>query len=295
MKTAAQLVLPPHLPDQATRAEVRRQLERMLSHDALARSERLSRFLRFVVEEALEGKAAELKEYTVALNVFDKNDAFDPRTDPIVRVEAGLLRQRIEEYYRIHPADPVLIRLPTRGYRPVIRRMRPSDRKRLPARPATESATSAIGHPPTRIVVLPFRDLSDDQSQEYFCEAITEQITGNLSRFPCIRAAAHTSALLFSDAAIDVRRIGRDLGVDLVVEGSVQRSGRRIRVYARASRSNNGLQIWSETLDRELREVLALQDDVAESIVSSLHTLMSALRPVIGRPPAETRETGCQA
>src|SRR5690606_11218813 len=94
---------------------VREQLRRILAHPSFKRSERLCRFLQFVVDRALEGKGQDVKEYTIGLHVFDKDASFDPRTDPIVRVEAGRLRQRLAEYYASHPSDRILILLRQRG------------------------------------------------------------------------------------------------------------------------------------------------------------------------------------
>src|SRR5262252_6362354 len=102
-------------------AAVRRQLEGMLASPKFARSERLSRFLRFVVERHLQGRDDELKESVIALEVLGNRD-YDPRQDSVVRTEAGRLRARLAEYYQAEgTAAPVIIELPKGGYVPVIR------------------------------------------------------------------------------------------------------------------------------------------------------------------------------
>ncbi|HEY3130628.1 MAG TPA: hypothetical protein VGL91_14315 [Acidobacteriota bacterium] len=106
----------PELPTEVVRA----QLQKILASPAFARSERLSRFLRFAVEKALQGEGAQLKEYLLGLEVFDRGPSYDPRIDPIVRVEAARLRSRVKEYYQSEgQADPILIDFGKGSYAPI--------------------------------------------------------------------------------------------------------------------------------------------------------------------------------
>ena len=103
-----------------TREEVEHQLEQILSSPAFRSAERPSRFLRYVVEETLAGRHRAIKGYTVAVNVFDRPADFDPAQDPVVRIEAGRLRRRLDSYYmRGGVNDPVRIDIPQRTYVPV--------------------------------------------------------------------------------------------------------------------------------------------------------------------------------
>lgn len=105
---------------QPTDEEVRTQLDRLLASETLGGSARLRRFLSFIVERALAGEGQQLKEYTVGIEVFDRGHDYDPRIDSIVRVEAGRLRSRLDEYYRgIGAGDAVVVRIPRGGYTPV--------------------------------------------------------------------------------------------------------------------------------------------------------------------------------
>ncbi|MAF08808.1 MAG: hypothetical protein CL389_13275 [Acidiferrobacteraceae bacterium] len=102
-----------------TRDEIQLQLERLLSSNAFTNASRSSRFLQFVVEQAAAGEGDRLKEYVIGVEVFDRDAEYDPRVDSIVRVEAGRLRTKIEEYYSSHGCeDAVIIRLPKGGYAP---------------------------------------------------------------------------------------------------------------------------------------------------------------------------------
>ena len=108
--------------DAAKEVAIRGALERVLSSSGFSRNERLSRFLRFLVERHLEGKSTELKESVIAVDVFGRKAGYDPKLDAIVRTEAVRLRARLEKYYQAEGChDPLIIDLPKGGYRPVLR------------------------------------------------------------------------------------------------------------------------------------------------------------------------------
>jgi hypothetical protein len=131
-------VLPQQAADEATIAVTLEELERILASPAFTQAQRLSRLLRFTVEQVIHGEGDSLKEYSLGTAVFDKDDSFDPRTDPIVRVEAGRLRAKLKEYYAAQGReDPILIDLPKGSYVPVI------IRRSLP----TGESTEARSHP----------------------------------------------------------------------------------------------------------------------------------------------------
>src|SRR6516162_7040285 len=112
--------------EEAEGQAARRQLDRILASPGFARNERLSRFLRFVVERHLEGRDAELKESLLAIEVFGRPPDYDPKQDPIVRTEASRLRARLSEYYLGNGKDdPLVIELPKGGYVPALRRWWP--------------------------------------------------------------------------------------------------------------------------------------------------------------------------
>src|SRR5215831_14417228 len=128
---------------QPTPDDVRAELERVLASGSFASTSRLSRFLRFVVERTLAGEAERLKEYVIGVEVFDRDERYDPRVDSIVRVEAGRLRAKLEEYYRgAGRDDAIAIKLQKGGYVPEF------ERRREPSR-----APSATVAPPSATLV----------------------------------------------------------------------------------------------------------------------------------------------
>ncbi len=120
------------------------------------------------------------------------------------------------------------------------------------------------------IAVLPFVDMSQEQDQRYLCEGIAEEILTALTRIDGLHVVARSSSFQFSSISGDVREIGRDLGVRSVLEGSVRKSGDRLRVTAQLVKVADGYHLWSKVFDRGLEDVFAIQDEIARSIAQSL-------------------------
>jgi TolB-like protein/Tfp pilus assembly protein PilF len=133
------------------------------------------------------------------------------------------------------------------------------------------------------IAVLPFADLSEKHDQEYFAAGMAQEITDLLSKMPRLRVVGRASAFQFSGISDDPHSIGAKLGAAYLVEGSVRRSGSRIRVSAQLIDSRDGSQRWSDTYDRDLNDVLAVQDAIAAAAARALHiSLTGGFEP---RPP----------
>lgn len=261
----ALLVSPPE--PKAVRAE----LEKILAWEPFQRSERLSRFLRYTVEQVLGNAAPQLKEYVIAMEVFDKPNTFDPRLDPIVRVEARRLRTRIREYYETEGrAHPVHIRYGPRGYRPVFEQ--PSERsgEDAPAGTARIDEPPAAEAEPGTIAVLPFVDLSPQGEQQRLCDSLTEELINAMGRFGALRVASRTSTRRYQGKSFDIREAGRELGVDMVLEGSIRQDASRIRIAAQLYGVSDGLEIWSRAYERPFVDAFAIVADIAQAIAESL-------------------------
>jgi len=116
------------------------------------------------------------------------------------------------------------------------------------------------------IAVLPFDNISGDPEQEYFSDGMTEDIITALSRLRWLFVIARNSTFSYKDTAIDIKRVGRELGVRYVLEGSVRKSGQRVRVSAQLIEAETGNHIWAERYDRELADIFDLQDELTEAI-----------------------------
>lgn len=248
---------------------IREELARILESPQFAGSQRLCRFLRYVVEKSLAGDAEGLKEFAIALEVFDRKADYDPSIDSIVRVEARRLRLKLKEYYEKHGArDGVAIQLKAGSYAPeFVERTR-------------ESAPRPV------VAVLPFVNMSAEPEQDYFCDGITEEILNVLARIPEIAVVARTSAFQFKGQAIDIREVGARLGAQIVVEGSVRKVGSRVRITAQTIDAEKGIHLWSETYQRELEDVFAIQDEISEAIARGMRGQAPAPRGMDAKRPS---------
>jgi adenylate cyclase len=260
---------------------VRDQLARVVNSPGFVPSARLCRFLTHIVNRTIDGDIDSLKEFSIAMEVFDRTSAYDPNIDAIVRVEARRLRAKLKAYYEEGQgtADSVLIGLRPGSYVPVFRW--------VDAQPAKHR--EGIGAAPTPgrkcIAVLPFVNMSPEPEQDYFCDGITEEITNSLTRVSGLNVIARTSAFHFKGANIDIREIGQRLGADLVIEGSVRKAGEQLRITAQAIQTESGHHTWSETFRRELKDVFAIQEEIAQSVADLLRLHMPEVQGAV-RPPA---------
>ncbi len=120
------------------------------------------------------------------------------------------------------------------------------------------------------IAVLPFIDLSPERDQSYFCEGVAEEILNALSKIRQLNVAARSSSFQYKAGAGDVRKIGEELGVKTILEGSVRKSKNRLRVTAQLVNAADGYHLWSKTFDEELEDIFAIQDDIAACIAEAL-------------------------
>jgi len=123
------------------------------------------------------------------------------------------------------------------------------------------------------IAVLPFVNMSDDKSQEYFSDGLTEEIITALSKTPKLFVIARNSSFVYKGKAVDVKQVGRELGVKYVLEGSVRRSGDQLRITAQLIDAITGNHLWAERYDREMKDVFAIQDEITMKIVRSFINL----------------------
>lgn len=134
------------------------------------------------------------------------------------------------------------------------------------------------------IAVLPFVDLSQSRDQEYFCDGMSEEILHALGKIDGLRVVARTSSFSFKGTKAGVQEIGRKLNAGNVLEGSVRREGKHVRVAAQLINARSGFQLWTETYDRELQDVFGLQDEITRKIVTALK-----IKFAVASPPREER------
>ena len=227
-------------PDKDADKGERQQLDRILASATFRQVDRLKRFLSFIVLEALAGRGDQLKEYVIGVQVFDKDSSFDPRADPIVRVQARRLRARLVRYYREEGgADAIVIELPKGGYTPVF--------KTREATPAGRRSIGATLAGQNTIAVLPFADHSPAHDLGYFCQrpaAGDHPPPGEARRPARAGRAARRSRT-------PRRRRRPAAHAAMLLTGSVRKSGDRLRITIHLVDNATASYLWSESIDAE--------------------------------------------
>jgi TolB-like protein len=266
---------------------VREQLERVLLSTPFARSERVSKLLRFLVERALEDKQHELKESVIGVEVFGRKPDYNPKVDSTVRTEAARLRTRLSKYYSTEGIeDLLLIELPKGGYVPGFRQRGPAPvLRRISFKPrwlavgvATLGvATTAIAvgwvlhqKAPIAIAVLPLLNLNQDIASDYLADGLTSEIISDLSIIDGLAVRSQTSSFALKGKPRNVREAGGQLEADYIVEGSVLRAGEQLRINIQLVRTRDDVPVWSDKLEREMTDIVFIQDDISRGIVNNL-------------------------
>src|SRR4030095_12409544 len=240
-------------PDKLSDKMVRVHLSRILASKTFAQVERLKLFINFIVEETVAGRGGDLKEYVIGVQVFGKEPSFDPRTDPIVRVQARRLRTRLARYYRDEGNnDELIIDLPKGGYAPVFR-------MREEAPPAKRSLTATLASRNT-VAVMPLTDDSAGAILDYFCRGLRDEILHALTSIKALRVLA-----LRGDEN-DEQLAGAACNAALIIAGGVRSARDRVRVTIHLVAGGSGFYLWSESTDVELADPLAGHEAIAELV-----------------------------
>jgi serine/threonine-protein kinase len=243
------------LPEETERSlenTVREELNRILQSNTFREAGRLKQFLEFVVKEKLEGRGEELKEYVVAVEVFDKKSTFDPRTDPIVRVQARRLRSMLDRYYEFEGKQgELIIDLPKGGYAPSFKT------RQVP--PQGVARINLVAR--NTITVLPYADCSAGSDLGFFCKGMHQEMLCVLARLPNVRILADEG---FSDYSPSHAKSA------IVISGSVRRSEDLLRVSSQIIDTPSGCYIWSEAIDGKLSDPMSLQSNVAQKVFEQM-------------------------
>ena len=286
---------PRHVDMSLAPDDVRAQLERILASQVLKGSEQLKRLLRLTVERALEGRAELLKEYNIGLEVFQRPPDYDPKVDPIVRVQARRLRAKLDEYYATEGEhDDVVIRLPKGAYVPAV-----EPRTSPPAPPTLEGKSNRLGlrtvtaagmivfaivvvvwvattggaaknDADRGVAVLPLQMFTEGGSHAHLANQITEVLTTELAKKTQIRVLSRTTATKYRETTSSLPEIARTLGVRWVVEGGVGLEGSRVYVKLRTVDARTDRKIWADAFDCDVSELVAVNSRAAQSITAAI-------------------------
>jgi TolB-like protein/serine/threonine protein kinase/Flp pilus assembly protein TadD len=148
------------------------------------------------------------------------------------------------------------------------------------------TAKSRSGVPQSSVAVLPFDNFSPEKDTDYLSDGLTEEITTALARRPGLKVVARNSAFTFKGRKPDLRKVGAALGVATLVEGSLSKSGQRVRITAQLINAQDGVLLWSETYDRSIEDVIAVQEDIAGQIAEQLHGEGAVIKRQVVAPEA---------
>lgn len=277
-------------------AEIKAELARILASKGFATAGRLSRLLRHVVEKTLAGQADQLKEYSVGVEVFDRDDKYDPRLDSIVRVEAGRLRSRLDEYYNGEgAASPIRISLPRGGYvaqfetrestpAPVPVPVVAQKGRAWAAWPLTAGLICAVAamvvwlggwnrtppKPGPAIAVLAFGQARPAAEDESLAARMTESVTIELARLGTVGVASHTGAMQFAGMRRPLREIAAALNTGFILEASVEREPNGVLVSTRIVRAETDRKIWVADYRGAADDVRGISQRIAFDVSAEL-------------------------
>ena len=141
------------------------------------------------------------------------------------------------------------------------------------------------------IAVMPFVNMSNDPGQEYFSDGMAEEILNSLSHLRDMKVTSRSSSFQFKGMNVDLKEVGKKLGVHTVLEGSVRKFGSRLRVTAQLINVEDGFHLWSERYDRDMDDIFAIQDEIALAITEKLKVTFEEEKPIIGRTKTENKES----
>jgi TolB-like protein len=252
------------LPSGISKADVYMHLEKILNSNTFGEAARLRDFLKYIVFTALEGKAEAIKEYHIAVEVFGRKESFDPRLDPIVRVEASRLRSKMEQYLKTEGQnDRLMILIPKGRYVPtIVMSSSLEDRLCEPQMMCCSCIKS--------LALLPLLNLSADPASQLLCDSLSEELIDMLTDVPGIRVMPRFSIVLLKDQYADVRNLGKLLGVEMLLEGSVRYATPNLRIKVRVCDTCDGFSRRLGSFDRIVEDPFSVQQDVCESVVTAL-------------------------
>jgi adenylate cyclase len=252
--------------------EIRAQLDRILASPEFHATDKMRDFLRFIIDEKLAGRSHRIKGYTIAVNVFGRDEDFDATQDPIVRIQAGRLRRAVERYYLVGGvSDPILIDIPKGRYIP-----RFSLRTERPDVPGPEPSHAAAPrvhttHGPS-LAVLPFENLTGDAEQLVLTVGLTEELVTELTRFQDISVMACQHEQRPPGFPTDPVEAARRVGARFVPRGAVRRDADTVKVSAQLTDTTDGRQIWADASTHPLdaSHLIATHERIANAVVAAV-------------------------
>lgn len=269
---------------------IRKQLAVILNAEMFRSSGVLVRFLEFVVEETLQGRAHEIKEYTIGVAVLRRPASFNPQIDAIVRINAGRLRRLLKHYYE-GPGqnDEVRIGIPRGAYIPVFEPVQSIEE------PSEETAPSRSARSPhgLTVAIIPFANDSADDSKRYFADGLAAQLCSSLASLQEFSIVAYSSSRRLESKASDLRVMGKLLNAQYLIAGSIWFTPTHFRLNVQLIFAEDATLIWTDTYERTIgqNDLYALQGDIISNIVVAIGSFNGVILQHLCQIPAAIRNT----
>lgn len=228
---------------------------------------RLCSLLEYLVNESLAGRADQIKNYNIGLDVFGRDKDFNPELDPIVRIQIGRLRRALDKYYSNEGiSDPIRFSIPKGNYSPLFIPNINSDLK-SPDQSREEHLSSSAK---PSIIVLPFTNLTGEENQDFFVKGLTEELSIELTRYEDFRVVGLRIKDNINIDAYKDEKLLKDLGANFVIQGSIRKENNKIKVSVRLTDAFTNEQLWGEQFKRELdpSNLILIQEDIARETVT---------------------------
>ena len=250
--------------------DVLQELEKICRSSEFSSKERSCQLLRYLIDETLNHPGNQLKQYTIARKVFDRNKDFRPDLDPIVRIQVGRLRRSLDIYYLTKGKDdPIRISLVKGSYKPVFLRHSEPD-----LQPSTESPINEeiFSHTGPSIGVLPFKNLTGNNERDFFVQGFSEELTQELTHYEDFR-------ILSLRLTPDIPEEGSVNGIqkltvesDFIIEGAVREEGDHVKISATLTHSKSREQLWGEQYLRQMTtgDLITIQEEISNQVIATI-------------------------
>jgi adenylate cyclase len=252
--------------------DIKIQLGNILDSPGFKSGQRLNQFLRYVVEQTLNGRSSHIKQYTVAVEALGFGAGFDPQSNPTVRIHAQKLRRALDRYYhRQGHDDPIRIEMPKGSYVPVFKANHTTPvPPGVPECDSPDAAPTSLDHSKPTIAVMMFDCLNANEEINYIATGLTEEIIIALTQFPDFKVVGPLDRDVIERQKLDTQGIGQRHRVRFLLNGGVRVYDEMFRLTVRLTDTLDGQQLWGQVLNFNMKNgsMLALQDDMVGQVTA---------------------------
>jgi len=249
---------------------IRCQVDRILNSPVFLSSHRLSDFFRYVSEKSINGEAAHIKQFTIGIDVYGRKPDFDPKTDPIIRIEAGRLRRKLKKYYdKLGKFDPVYVEIPRGNYVPIFRLGPQSVDQDIAVENPEPKRVHTLASPV--VAVFPFV-CSEDDENEYLVVGLGTELVDGLSQTPDLQVLAYYTTAQFNNGPLDLPEISDSLGIDFAVTGTIRVIGDNLRINVQLIDARSGKQMWCHrfNFERDFSSIEELEQEIVSNVLGRI-------------------------